>query len=85
MTVVGTGRSVLIGAALGAWLGMLTGLLLGVLLPGAPWLLTAAGGLAIGAAAGGILGLITYGATRAPDQEPGYSAERPGTSARSEA
>jgi hypothetical protein len=64
---------------------MLTGLVPGVLLPGAPWLITSLAGLAIGSAAGGLLGLIVHGLTRVPGREADYPREKPGTSARSEA
>lgn len=53
-------RAALLGAALGTWLGTLTGLLVGVLLPGVPWLPTLLGGLLIGAASGGALGLLIH-------------------------
>jgi hypothetical protein len=53
-------RAGLVGAALGAWLGMLTVLLVGVLLPGVTWLPMLLSGLAIGASAGGALGLVTH-------------------------
>ncbi|MEU4426472.1 hypothetical protein AB0F81_38100 [Actinoplanes sp. NPDC024001] len=70
------GRAALIGAGLGAWLGLLAGLVLLLVLPGLAWLDVVLGALLIGAAAGGVLGLIIHEGTDARRDRGEPAADR---------
>jgi hypothetical protein len=56
--MVGRMQMTMLCAGLGAWLGFLTGLPLGLVAGGSGWLVYPLAGLLIGAAAGGLLGLL---------------------------